>query len=216
MEIPSPAAGVVEILTRLDSEVASGDLILRLRRRAPAAQAEAAGSAAPIHSLPANAEPTVAAEVGAIAALSAAAASSPATPPPRAGSKVHAGPAVRLLARELGVELAAVSGSGPRGRILKEDLQNYVKAMLHKAKEAPATAASSATGIPPIPPIDFSKFGPVEEVAMSRLMQVGAANLHRSWLNVPHVTQFDSADISEVEAFRTWHTRPLPRKPASS
>ncbi|MCB1819859.1 MAG: 2-oxo acid dehydrogenase subunit E2, partial [Gammaproteobacteria bacterium] len=117
-------------------------------------------------------------------------------------SKVHAGPAVRLLARELGVELAAVSGSGPRGRILKEDLQNYVKAMLHKAKEAPAAAASGATGIPPIPPIDFSKFGPVEEVAMSRLMQVGAANLHRSWLNVPHVTQFDSADISEVEAFR--------------
>jgi pyruvate dehydrogenase E2 component (dihydrolipoamide acetyltransferase) len=115
---------------------------------------------------------------------------------------VHAGPAVRLLARELGVELAAVSGSGPRGRILKEDLQNYVKAMLHKAKEAPAAAASGATGIPPIPPIDFSKFGPVEEVAMSRLMQVGAANLHRSWLNVPHVTQFDSADISEVEAFR--------------
>ncbi len=206
MEIPSPAAGVVEeILTRLDSEVASGDLILRLRRRAPAAQAETAGSAAPIHSLPANAEPTVAAEVGAIAALSAAAASSPATPPPRAGSKVHAGPAVRLLARELGVELAAVSGSGPRGRILKEDLQNYVKAMLHKAKEAPAAAASSATGIPPIPPIDFSKFGPVEEVAMSRLMQVGAANLHRSWLNVPHVTQFDSADISEVEAFRVAH-----------
>lgn len=115
---------------------------------------------------------------------------------------MHAGPAVRLLARELGVELAAVSGSGPRGRILKEDLQNYVKAMLHKAKEAPAAAASGATGIPPIPPIDFSKFGPVEEIAMSRLMQVGAANLHRSWLNVPHVTQFDSADISEVEAFR--------------
>ena len=96
-------------------------------------------------------------------------------------------------------------GSGPKGRILKEDVQVYVKAELQKAKSAPAAAAAGATGgagIPPIPAVDFSKFGEVEEVPMTRLMQVGAANLHRSWLNVPHVTQFDSADITELEAFR--------------
>ncbi|PWB30350.1 dihydrolipoamide acetyltransferase, partial [Pseudomonas sp. SDI] len=118
------------------------------------------------------------------------------------GAKVHAGPAVRQLAREFGVELNAVAATGPHGRILKEDVQVYVKAMMQKAKQAPAAGASGGAGIPPIPEVDFSRFGEIEEVAMTRLMQVGATNLHRSWLNVPHVTQFDSADITELEAFR--------------
>ena len=207
MEIPSPAAGVVEeVLVKLDAEVGTGDLILKLKvagaapAAAPAPAAPASAAAAPVHSTPPGAKPEVAAEVGAIAALSAAAAAVSA--PVRDGSKVHAGPAVRMTAREFGVDLAAVPGSGPKGRILKEDVQNYVKAMLQKAKDAPAAGATGGAGIPPIPEVDFSKFGPVEEVPMTRLMQVGAANLHRSWLNVPHVTQFDSADITELEAFR--------------
>ncbi|MDG9925625.1 MULTISPECIES: dihydrolipoyllysine-residue acetyltransferase [unclassified Pseudomonas] len=206
MEIPSPAAGVVEeVLVKLDAEVGTGDLILKLKvaGAAPApAPAPAATAPAPaaVHSTPPGAAPAVAAEVGAIAALSAAAAAVSA--PVRDGSKVHAGPAVRMTAREFGVDLAAVPGSGPKGRILKEDVQNYVKAMLQQAKNAPAPGAIGGAGIPPIPEVDFSKFGPVEEVPMTRLMQVGAANLHRSWLNVPHVTQFDSADITELEAFR--------------
>uniref|UniRef100_UPI0023F22F8E 2-oxo acid dehydrogenase subunit E2 n=1 Tax=Zestomonas thermotolerans TaxID=157784 RepID=UPI0023F22F8E len=148
-----------------------------------------------------GAAPDVAAEVKAIAALSAAAAGSPGVPERSVGAKVHAGPAVRQLAREFGVDLAVVPGTGPRGRILKEDVQAYVKATLQKAKEAPVGVAGG-TGIPPIPEVDFSKFGAVEEVPLTRLMQVGAANLHRSWLNVPHVTQFDSADITDLEAFR--------------
>ena len=213
MEIPSPAAGVVEsIEVQLDADVGTGDLILKLKvagADAPAAAAEkpsqspapAASSASETHKVPAGASPAIAAEVSAIASLSAAAANVAAMPK-RDGAKVHAGPAVRLLAREFGVELAVVPGSGPKGRVLKEDVQAYVKAMMQKAKEAPAAGATGGAGIPPIPVVDFSKFGEIEEVAMTRLMQVGANNLHRSWLNVPHVTQFDSADITELEAFR--------------
>ncbi|CAN7711253.1 dihydrolipoyllysine-residue acetyltransferase [Aquipseudomonas alcaligenes] len=208
MEIPSPAAGVVEsIVVKLDAEVGTGDLILKLRTQgsAPAAApAPAAQDSQPVHRVPAGASPAVAAEVNAIASLSAAAAGSAGAPARSNGAKVHAGPAVRQLAREFGVELGAVTATGPHGRVLKEDVQAYVKAVMQKSKEAPAAAAGATggAGIPPIPTVDFSKFGEIEEVAMTRLMQVGAANLHRSWLNVPHVTQFDSSDITELEAFR--------------
>lgn len=206
MEIPSPAAGVVESLSvKLDDEVGTGDPILKLRvvGVAPAAAAAAAPEpATTLHRVPAGADPAVAAEVTAIASLSAAAARAAAAPAASTGNKVHAGPSVRLLAREFGVELQELTGSGPKGRILKEDVQAHVQAMLQKAKAAPAAGASGGSGIPPVPEIDFSRFGAIEEVPMTRLMQVGAANLHRSWLNVPHVTQFDSADITELEAFR--------------
>lgn len=193
MEIPSPAAGVVESVSiKLDDEVGTGDLILKLKVKGAA---PAAAPAAPSAPAPAAAAP---------AAAAATPAAAPAAAPAKPGAKVHAGPAVRQLAREFGVELSAVAASGPHGRILKEDVQVYVKAMMQKAKEAPAAAggATGGAGIPPIPVVDFSRFGEIEEVPMTRLMQVGAANLHRSWLNVPHVTQFDSADITELEAFR--------------
>ncbi len=200
MEIPCPQAGVVESLSvKLDDEVGTGDPILTLRvaGAAPAAKAESKPAAAPAQAAEA-AKPSA---VPAAAPSAKAEAPQPVGAPSRDGSKVHAGPAVRMTAREFGVNLAEVTGTGPKGRILKEDVQAYVKAMMQKAKEAPAGATGGA-GIPPIPEVDFSKFGEVEEVAMTRLMQVGAANLHRSWLNVPHVTQFDSADITELEAFR--------------
>ena len=193
MEIPSPAAGTVTALSvKLGDEVGTGDLILQLQGSAPAASANAPAAA-----------PSAPAPVS-VAAPAAAARSEPAEAIAAAAStgKVHAGPAVRQLARELGADLAAVTASGPHGRILKEDVQLFVKQQLQKAKQAPASGATGGAGIPPIPEVDFSKFGEVEEVAMTRLMQVGAANLHRSWLNVPHVTQFDNADISELEAFR--------------
>nr|WP_314478092.1 dihydrolipoyllysine-residue acetyltransferase [uncultured Pseudomonas sp.] len=198
MEIPSPAAGVVkEVIAKLDDEVGTGDLILKLE----IAGAAPAAAQAPAAAAPAKAEAAPAAAPA--AAAPAAAAPAPTAPAAGNNAKVHAGPAVRQLAREFGVELGAVAATGPHGRILKEDVQVYVKAMMQKAKEAPAAAgATGGAGIPPIPVVDFSKFGEVEEVAMTRLMQVGAANLHRSWLNVPHVTQFDSADITELEAFR--------------
>ncbi|KMM87849.1 dihydrolipoyllysine-residue acetyltransferase [Pseudomonas lundensis] len=197
MEIPSPAAGVVEsISVKLDDEVGTGDFILKLKVQgaaAPAAPAPAATAPAKTEA-PAAAAPAPAAK--------AEAAPAPAAAPAPKGAKVHAGPAVRQLAREFGVELNAVSPSGPHGRVLKEDVQAYVKAMMQKAKDAPAAGATGGAGIPPIPAVDFSRFGEVEEVAMTRLMQIGASSLHRSWLNIPHVTQFDQADITELEAFR--------------
>ncbi|WKC45036.1 dihydrolipoyllysine-residue acetyltransferase [Pseudomonas veronii] len=195
MEIPSPAAGVVEsIAVKLEDEVGTGDFILKLKVQgaasaaAPAAKAEAApAAAAPAPAPAANAE----------------AAPAPAAAPARSGAKVHAGPAVRQLAREFGVELNAVTATGPHGRVLKEDVQVYVKSMMQKAKEAPAAGnATGGAGIPPIPVVDFSRFGETEEVQMTRLMQIGASSLHRSWLNIPHVTQFDQADITDLEAFR--------------
>ncbi len=196
MEIPSPAAGVVESVSiKLDDEVGTGDLILKLKVKGAAPAAAPAPAAAAAPSAPAAAAP---------AAAAPAPAAAPAAAPAKPGAKVHAGPAVRQLAREFGVELNAVGASGPHGRILKEDVQVYVKAMMQKAKEAPAAAAGATggAGIPPIPVVDFSRFGEIEEVPMTRLMQIGASSLHRSWLNIPHVTQFDSADITELEAFR--------------
>lgn len=202
MEIPSPAAGVVEsISVKLDDEVGTGDFILKLKvagAAAPAAPAQAAAPAAAKAEAPAAAPAAPAAP----AAKAAAPAPAPAAAPAASGAKVHAGPAVRQLAREFGVELSAVSPSGPHGRVIKEDVQAYVKTMMQKAKEAPAAGATGGAGIPPIPVVDFSRFGEVEEVAMTRLMQIGASSLHRSWLNIPHVTQFDQADITELEAFR--------------
>ena len=198
MEIPSPAAGVVEsIAVKLDDEVGTGDFILKLKvagAAAPAAPAQAAPAPAAKAEAPAAAAPAPAAK--------AEAAPAPAAAPAPKGAKVHAGPAVRQLAREFGVELSAVPPTGPHGRVIKEDVQAYVKTMMQKAKEAPAAGATSGSGIPPIPVVDFSRFGEVEEVAMTRLMQIGASSLHRSWLNIPHVTQFDQADITELEAFR--------------
>lgn len=201
MEIPAPKAGVVESLSiKVGDDAKTGDLILTLKvaGAAPAKKAEPKPQqeAAPQ-------QQAVAPNKQGVPEAKAASTPAPAVSgPSKAGTKVHAGPAVRMTAREFGVELADVTGTGPKGRILKEDVQAYVKNMLHKTKQASAEGATGGAGIPPIPTIDFSRFGEIEEVPMSRLMQVGAANLHRSWLNVPHVTQFESADITELETFR--------------
>ncbi|WP_179179610.1 dihydrolipoyllysine-residue acetyltransferase [Pseudomonas sivasensis] len=203
MEIPSPAAGVVEsIAVKLEDEVGTGDFILKLKVQGAAPAAAPAPAAAAPAAAKAEAEAAPAAAPAPAAKAEAAPAPAAAAPAP-SGAKVHAGPAVRQLAREFGVELNAVSATGPHGRVLKEDVQVYVKAMMQKAKEAPAAgAATGGSGIPPIPVVDFSRFGETEEVPMTRLMQIGASSLHRSWLNIPHVTQFDQADITDLEAFR--------------
>ncbi|MBF8221805.1 dihydrolipoyllysine-residue acetyltransferase [Halomonas sp. 328] len=202
MDVPSPYKGkLVELSVKEGDTLSEGDLI-GIIETAGAPAAEPAKPAAPAPQ--AAAEPAKAASAEKPAAPAAGlAAGQPATGQARDGKRVHAGPAVRLLARELGVDLTQVTPSGPKGRILKEDLHGYVKQVIANQGKAQAAApAAAGAGIPPIPDQDFSQFGEIEEKPMGRLMKMGATNLHRSWLNVPHVTQFDEADISELEAFR--------------
>ena len=191
MEIPSPVSGeVVEVLVRLDAEIGTGDLILKVKvAQAATTGAASTEQAAPVE-VPDIPKPTAAVSVAPVTAPS---------PEKRKVTAVHAGPAVRKLARELGVDLGLVASSGPHKRLLKEDVHAYVQTALSKQSNG---SVEQGSGIPPIPEVDFARFGEIEEVAMTRLQQIGALNLHRSWLNVPHVTQFESADMTELEAFR--------------
>ncbi|HET8801600.1 MAG TPA: dihydrolipoyllysine-residue acetyltransferase [Marinobacter sp.] len=122
--------------------------------------------------------------------------------PPTPGAKVHAGPAVRKLAREFGADLTRIKGSGPKGRILKDDVQAYVKTQLQQTQQGSTVAGGGGAGIPGVKLPDFSQFGEIERESMSRMMFATANNMQRSWLNVPHVTQFEDADITDMEDFR--------------
>ena len=205
MEVPSSHPGqVLAVLVTEGQSVKQGDSVVTLRSTGQASAAEGAPAAeAP--------QPTSALEQqGEKAATSAAAtAAAPVVAPAAAataqssaasGKTAHAGPAVRKLARELGVTLEQVAGTGPRERILKEDLHAFVQTALGSSSSA--GAVTSGSGIPAVPEVDFAKFGEVEITQRSKLEKLTAANMHRSWLNVPHVTQFDDADITDLEAFR--------------
>ncbi|SHE58050.1 pyruvate dehydrogenase E2 component (dihydrolipoamide acetyltransferase) [Modicisalibacter ilicicola DSM 19980] len=211
MDVPSPYKGkLVELAVKEGDTVSEGDLIgyMEVASEGKAKPKKAAQS----DQKTATSEKSEKSEKR--KGDEASKPSAPATPSPEAqmaeqkpreGKLVHAGPAVRMLARELGVDLTQVTPSGPRERVLKEDVHAYVKQAMKRQGEAPAAgaaAASGGAGIPPVPAVDFSQFGEVEEQPMGRLLKLGADNLHRSWLNVPHVTQFDKADITELEAFR--------------
>ncbi|MEL0305870.1 MAG: dihydrolipoyllysine-residue acetyltransferase [Halieaceae bacterium] len=205
MEVPAPAAGVIsEWLVAMGDTVQEGVVIATLQVTAPApnsapgaqadahvtephareALAPATASASPERSTQDNADTVIR--------------PSAAVPPTEGGGAVYAGPAVRKLAREFGVALERVSGTGARGRILKEDLQQYVA----RALAGPEAASGTSAGLPTVPEVDFARFGPVERTARARIDKLTASNMVRSWLNVPHVTQFDDADISDLEQFR--------------
>jgi pyruvate dehydrogenase E2 component (dihydrolipoamide acetyltransferase) len=201
MDVPSPYQGkLIELTVKEGDTVSEGDVIGYIE--VAGVKKAAPQKAAPEKAAAKQEKPSKPAE-------SQAGTPSPeaqmAAHKPRDGKLVHAGPAVRMLARELGVDLGLVKPSGPKDRVLKEDVQSYVKQAIAnqgKAQPGATAAASGGAGIPPIPEVDFSQFGEVEEKPMGRLLKMGATNLHRSWLNVPHVTQFDEADITELEAFR--------------
>ena len=202
MEIPSPVSGtVIEVLAKLNSDVTEGDLICRIEVTETAVQAPAPAAPAAVSepaAQPAAAAPAAPQEIAGGPASVAPASKPEACRPGDSGACVHAGPAVRKLAREFGVDLGQVTATGPHQRILKEDVQLFVQQRLSQ----PAAESRGGMGIEPIPEVDFSRFGEIETVPMTRLQQIGAANLHRSWLNIPHVTQHESADITELEAFR--------------
>jgi pyruvate dehydrogenase E2 component (dihydrolipoamide acetyltransferase) len=220
MDVPSTHSGkVLKILVAEGDKLGTGDAVALFEVVAdtaapvvekpvvekpvvnePAAKAAPTETVAVATAVPADtAADAIQSAPGQPAQPAAVAAAEPAAPSDAA--QVYAGPAVRLIARELGVALTEVPGSGPRGRILKDDVSNFVKQVM-KNKDAPAAAATGGSGIPAVPAIDFSQFGEIEELPMSKIQKLTAANMQRNWLNVPHVTQFDDADITELEAFR--------------
>ena len=215
MEIPSPAAGVVkELKVKIGDTVNIGDLVALLEGVAGSAPAAAAAPAAPA-AAPAAAPVAAPAPVAAAVAPVAATASVPAHQPgtPTAGLP-HASPSVRKFARELGVPIDEVKGSGPKGRITQDDVQSFTKQVMAgatqtKAQAAKVPAASGGSGgsgvgldLLPWPKVDFTKFGPVERKDLSRIKKISGANLHRNWVVIPHVTNHDDADITDLEAFR--------------
>ncbi len=184
MEVPASAGGVVkEIKVKEGDRVSQGDIILVVEGVADAPAAESPAAAAPA------------------SAPAAAPAAAPAPVMDAGFSKVHASPSVRAFARRVDVDLNKINGSGRKGRILREDVELALKAVAAPAA-AGGAPAGGGMGIPPIPVVDFSKFGPVEDVEMPRIKKISGPALHRSWLNVPHVTHNDEADITELDAYR--------------
>jgi len=218
MEIPSSVAGVLqEIRVKVGDKVNIGDLLAVVLAAAPAAAAPVPAPAAPAASPAAAPQPSVVAEAPALAPAPAAAAPVPAHNPVVApsASLPHASPSVRRIARLLGVPLEEVRGTGPKGRITELDLQGFTRSVMSGAVQTRAAAAAAPQAAPaapagdggglgllPWPKVDFAKFGPVERQDRPRIKKISAANLHRNWVLIPHVTNHDDADITDLEAFR--------------
>jgi len=231
MEIPSSHAGVIrELRVALGDKVSEGTVLAVLE----AADVEGAATASPpvvAASTPTSASPPAVAPAPATNSAVSSAAMPPNAPAPAAAVAAssaslpahqgatgsvgvpHASPSIRRLARELGVPLAEVRGTGPKGRITQEDLQGFVKSVMagsvqtaaQKAQSAPSASTAAGVGLPgllPWPQVDFAKFGPVQRKDLSRIKKISGANLHRNWVMIPHVTNHDDADITELEAFR--------------
>ncbi|HCN88061.1 MAG TPA: dihydrolipoyllysine-residue acetyltransferase [Oxalobacteraceae bacterium] len=216
MEIPSSHAGVVkELKVKIGDKVKEGSLLMVLEAADATATPAPAATSAPA--------PAAAAGVGAVAAVPAAAPTAeavaapaatlslvesrpaaPIEPPATGGRKPHASPSIRKFSRELGVDLVRVTGSGPKGRITHEDVQSYVKAVMAGGAAPAAATAAKGGGLDllPWPSLDFSKFGATELLPLSRIKKISGPNLHRNWVMMPHVTQFDEADVTELEEFR--------------
>lgn len=225
MEIPSPEEGVVKrILVAVGDKVSQGGDILLLEvdvgdaavdvAAAPATGAPTDGADGAVETpdaeTPADRQPVVQTQAPAsstepvrtIPPASSSSAAGPSAPPAAKPPGAHAGPAVRRFARELGVDLTHVPGTGRKQRITKEDVQHYVKHAMGVAAAPPTGGLGSALTVDQAPSIDFSQFGETETQPLTKIQRVSGRNLHRSWLTIPHVTQFDSADITELEAFR--------------
>ena len=208
MDVPAPAAGVVkELKLKVGDKVSEGTLVLTLDASGdgaapkPAAQKPAAAPQPAVP--PARPVPAAAPQPEPRRPAPSPAAPVPATIDETGFARAHASPSVRRFARELGVDLARVKGGGPKERVLKEDIQNYVKAELARPR---AAEGGIGAGLPPLPQVDFAKFGPVTTQPLPRIKKLSGAYLHRNWVSIPHVTQNDEADITELEEFRKVQT----------
>ena len=201
MEVPAPYAGVVkELKLKPGDKVSQGTAILSIEvSDSVAAPAPAPAAAAPQKAAAAPAPAPVAQAPAPVAAVPAAV---PATINEEGFSLAHASPSVRRFARELGVDLGRVKGSGPKERVLKEDIAGFVKTALAQPSGGGSGGAGLSPGLPAWPQVDFAKFGPVENQPLSRIKKISGPFLHRNWVSIPHVTQNDEADITELEAFR--------------
>lgn len=184
MDVPSPYTGVIKSLNiKVGDKISQGSLIMSMEcadSSAPKASAVPVAAVAPVVAAKPVAAPVAAQTVQAVAS----------------GNKAHASPAIRRFARELGVDVALVKGSGEKSRVTKDDVQSFVKAAIA------APGAGGGMQVLAMPVVDFAKFGEIETKPLSRIKKISGANLHRNWVTIPHVTQFDEADISEMEAFR--------------
>jgi pyruvate dehydrogenase E2 component (dihydrolipoamide acetyltransferase) len=207
MEVPSPVAGKVkELRIKVGDKVSEGTVVLMLESGAEAAAAAkpAADKPAAAPASPPPAPRTASAPAPQPAPPPRPASSAPAAAVDEAGfSRAHASPSVRLFARELGVDLGRVKGTGPKERVTREDVQNYVKAELSRPRGAEGGAGLNLL---PLPQVDFAKFGAITTLPLSRIKKLSGANLHRNWVTIPHVTQNDLADITELEEFRKIQT----------
>ena len=218
MEVPSPAAGVVHsIAVHVGDKVSEGSTILTLAASASSAESAstaATASATPPPQEPARDEPAVAASAPASAPEAAPDATSPVLAakeaeapalldaPSSANGVVHASPSIRRFARELGVDLHAVEGSGPHARVTREDVQSYVKSALARPAPTPSKTGALPFDLPAWPKPDFAQYGEIVRVPLSRIRKFSGPNLHRNWVMIPHVTNNDEADVTELEAFR--------------
>jgi pyruvate dehydrogenase E2 component (dihydrolipoamide acetyltransferase) len=212
MEIPSSHAGVVkELKIKVGDKIAEGSLVLILEaseggEAAPAAAPAPAPAPAPAAEAPAAPAPAPAAAPAPAPAATPAPAAPAAAGPATSSAKAHASPSIRKFARELGVDLLRVTGKGPKGRITQQDVQDFVKGVMAAPTPAAGAAKSGGSGVGldllPWPSLDFSKFGPTELLPLSRIKKISGPNLHRNWVMIPHVTQFDEADVTDLEQFR--------------
>jgi pyruvate dehydrogenase E2 component (dihydrolipoamide acetyltransferase) len=212
MEIPSSTAGkVVSISVKIGDKIAEGSKLLMLEADSGstvAASPSPAPAPAPVSATVTTAVPATASVVApapvSAQAISVAAPTAALAPAPAAGVLPHASPSVRKFARELGVDLSQVGGSGPKGRITVEDVRGFVKVALAGGSTSKAAAANDGAGLGliPWPKVDFAKFGEIQTKPLSRIKKISGANLHRNWVMIPHVTNHDDADITDLEAFR--------------